>query len=95
MLVGQVVECPFIEVAAGRGHEGNRDVETSNLTMKGCRMPGGRLFKIWVMRCITSIWPTRDIGAPVEPDLHRADALFGEGLHMFDVEAELTAFTNG
>src|SRR2546428_3026137 len=32
--------------------------ETSNLTMKGWRMPDGSWLRIWVTRCITSIWPT-------------------------------------
>ena len=84
-VVGQVVERPFVEVAAGSRHEGDGnvgDVELDDERLKNTRRQavqdlGDALHHLHLAHI--------DIRAPVEPDLHRTDALLGEGLHMFDV----------
>ena len=70
-------------------------LETSNFTIKGCKMPGGRLFRIWVMRCITSIWPTL-MSAPQLNQIWTAPMpCFEKDSTCSTLEAELTAFSMG
>jgi hypothetical protein len=69
--------------------------ETSNLTMNGCRIPGGRLFRIWVMRCITSIWPTLMSAPQLNQTCTAPMPCLAKDSTCSTFEAELTAFSMG
>ena len=58
-------------------------------------MPGGRLLRIWVTRCITSIWPTL-MSAPQLNQICTAPMpCFANDSTCSTFDAELTAFSMG
>src|SRR2546425_206710 len=69
--------------------------ETSNLTMKGWRMPDGSWFRIWVTRCITSIWPTLMSAPQLNHTWTAPMPCLENDSTCSTFEAELTAFSMG
>ncbi|CAE6698544.1 hypothetical protein NSPZN2_10593 [Nitrospira defluvii] len=94
-VVGQVVECPFVKVAAGCSHERDGNIGDVELDDKGLENAGWQAVQDLGDALHHLHLAYVDVRAPIEPDLHRPDALLGKGLHMFDVGGGTDGFLNG
>ena len=89
---GQVVERPFVEIVARDRHDRDRNVGDVELDDKGLQNAGREAVQNLGDALHHLHLADVDVRAPVEPDLHRADALLGERLDMFDIRGGTDGF---
>ncbi len=77
-VVRQIVEGSFVQFVTGDRHDGDRDVGYVKFDDKGLQDAGGEAVQNLGDALHDLHLPHIDIGPPVEPDLHRPEALLAE-----------------
>ena len=95
VFAGQVVQSPLVEIVAGDRHEGDGDIGDVELDDEGLQNAGREAVENLSDALHHLHLADVDVRAPVEPDLHRADALLCKRLDMLDVRRRTDGFLDG